>query len=299
MRRSTGMTPFAMLYGTEAVLPVDQNEETWIISDWKDKQYTRSELLEAQFRQLERKSDLIIKATEKLRASRLASVLYHDRVNAHRLREPLEPGVLVLVHNATLDTLHGGKFLPRWTGPYRVKERLKKGSYLLEELDDTPMKRVYAARRIRRYYPRGRKEEDIKQDELLTHDIDIADIDNNEEWNGNDEVPAEDIEEGDAIMTEVFSNENAKIEMNIKKERKPIFELPDDEESLGEGKIASETTNIDINRDNTDESDDREQDDTDKPRPIRKKLQPDWYVTGGWDAKAKAKAAQAQPLPQI
>ncbi|KAK4690635.1 hypothetical protein P7C70_g9530, partial [Phenoliferia sp. Uapishka_3] len=111
MRRSTGMTPFAMLYGTEAVLPVDQNEETWIISEWKDQRYTRSELLEARYRQLERKSDLVIKATEKLRASRLASVLYHDRVNAHRLREALEPGVLVLVHNATLDTLQGGKFL--------------------------------------------------------------------------------------------------------------------------------------------------------------------------------------------
>ncbi|KAK4691168.1 hypothetical protein P7C70_g9409, partial [Phenoliferia sp. Uapishka_3] len=108
MRRTTGMTPFAMLYGTEAVLPIDQNEDTWIISDWKDEKYTRSELLRARFAQLKRKSDLLIKAAEKLKAARLASVLYHDRVNAHRLRDPLKEGVLVLVHNAKLDTLHGG-----------------------------------------------------------------------------------------------------------------------------------------------------------------------------------------------
>ncbi|KAK4693986.1 hypothetical protein P7C70_g8824, partial [Phenoliferia sp. Uapishka_3] len=144
MRRTKGMTPFAMLYGTEAVLPIDRNEDTWIISDWKDEKYTRSELLRAHFAQLERKSDLLIKAAEKLKAARLASVLYHDRVNAHRPREPLREGGLVLVHNAKLDTLHGGKFLPRWTGPYRVSMRLKKGSSLFEELDGTKMKRVYA-----------------------------------------------------------------------------------------------------------------------------------------------------------
>ncbi|KAK4690749.1 hypothetical protein P7C70_g9499, partial [Phenoliferia sp. Uapishka_3] len=195
MRRTTGMTPFAMLYGTEAVLPIDQNEDTWIISDWKDEKYTRSELLRARFAQLERKSDLLIKAAEKLKAARLASVLYHDRVNAHRLRDPLKEGVLVLVHNAKLDTLHGGKFLPRWTGPYRVSTRLKKGSYLLEELDGTRMKRVYAARRVRRYYPRGRKEEDIFAEELPDENEEDEEV-----WDGIDGIPIEDIAEGEDII---------------------------------------------------------------------------------------------------
>ncbi|KAK4690407.1 hypothetical protein P7C70_g9589, partial [Phenoliferia sp. Uapishka_3] len=234
------------------------------------------------------------------------SVLYHDRVNAHRLREALEPGVLVLVHNATLDTLQGGKFLPRWTGPYRVKERLKKGSYLLEELDETPMKRVYAARRIRRYYPRGRKEEDIKKDELAgtdaNHDNDI----DNEEWKGNDEVPAEDLKEGDEIMTEILNNENAKIEAEIKKDRKHIFELPNDEESLKSAEVTPKEavpSNNSEDTDNRDDDEDNDEDDepdgNDRRRPARARLQPDWYVTGGWDALAKAKAAKAKIPPRV
>ncbi|KAK4698422.1 hypothetical protein P7C70_g7853, partial [Phenoliferia sp. Uapishka_3] len=132
VRRTTGMTPFAMMYGTEAVLPIDHNEETWMISKWRDKQYSRSNLLKAHLAQLERKLDPLIESTEQLKDARLASVLYHNKVNAHQLQEALKPGALVLVHNAKLDNLKGAKFPARWTGPYRVVEKLRKGSYLLQ-----------------------------------------------------------------------------------------------------------------------------------------------------------------------
>lgn len=81
------------------------------------------------------------------------------------MREPLEPGTLVLSQNAKLDTMHGSKFADRWFGPFRVVRRLEKGSYVLAELDGTELKKVYAARRIRRYYLRGAKEEDVIEDE--------------------------------------------------------------------------------------------------------------------------------------
>ncbi|KAK4698893.1 hypothetical protein P7C70_g7378, partial [Phenoliferia sp. Uapishka_3] len=207
MRRTTGMTPFAMVYGTEAVLPVDQNEETWIVSDWRNEKDLRSDLLTARFDQLERKSDRVAEATGKLLKAMLASVIHHDRVNSHRLRnplvpgarDPLVPGALVLVHNAKLDTLHGGKFIPRWTGPYRVRERLAKGSYLLEELDKTPMKKVYAARRIRCYYPRGRNYWDAEE-EVLTEDDDKPE----DVWAGEEDAPMEDLDEGRLLAEEFF-----------------------------------------------------------------------------------------------
>jgi hypothetical protein len=47
-----------------------------------------------------------------------------------------------------------------------VKEQLPKGSYLLEELDGTELKRTYAASHIKRFFPRGRKLDDIQQEEL-------------------------------------------------------------------------------------------------------------------------------------
>ncbi|KAK4700703.1 hypothetical protein P7C70_g5540, partial [Phenoliferia sp. Uapishka_3] len=222
MRRPTGMTPFAMVYGTEAVLPIDQTEETWLVSNWRDATYSRSDLLAARFAQLERKSERVAEATERLKAARLAAVLYHDRVNAHRLRDPLAPGELVLVHNAQLDSLHGGKFLARWTGPYRVRQRLTKGSYLLEELDKTPLKKVYAARRVRRYYPRGKREVEIKREEIPGME-ELPE----EEWNGEENVPPEDLEEGEEIGRELTRQH---LDSNEESEPEPIKDPPEQEE---------------------------------------------------------------------
>ncbi|KAK4700761.1 hypothetical protein P7C70_g5481, partial [Phenoliferia sp. Uapishka_3] len=277
MRRTTGMTPYAMLYGTEAVLPVDQSEETWVISEWEDRKYTRADLLKARFDQLERKSDLIAKATLKLKAARLASVLYHDRVNSHRLRDPLKPGALVLVHNAKLDNVKGEKFLPRWTGPYRVRERLTKGSYLLEELDETPLKKIYAARRVRRYYPRGKRVEEIEKEELTDHEDLPEDI-----WNGGDDVPVEDLEEGEAIVSQRLQygdEDGAYVDSDAEGEvigdRKPLFALPS-EEDKSERRESSSEEEVPTN---SDESSEEEA----EGRPVRKGRAPTWLVKEGWN----------------
>lgn len=71
------------------------------------------------------------------------------------MRPPMEPGQLVLHQNVALELQWSRKFEDRWLGPYRVVQRLPKGSYLLEELDGTRLKKAFAARRLRRFYPRG------------------------------------------------------------------------------------------------------------------------------------------------
>jgi hypothetical protein len=52
------------------------------------------------------------------------------------------------------------------TGPYKVKKELSKGSYVLEEVDGTELKRNYAASHIKQFFPRGRALEDIQKEEL-------------------------------------------------------------------------------------------------------------------------------------
>ncbi|KAK4701125.1 hypothetical protein P7C70_g5112, partial [Phenoliferia sp. Uapishka_3] len=291
MRRTTGMTPYAMLYGAEAVLPVDQSEETWVISEWEDRKYTRADLLKARFDQLERKSDLIAKATVKLKAARLASVLYHDRVNSHRLRKPLKTGALVLVHNAKLDNLKGEKFLARWTGPYRVRERLTKGSYLLEELDGTPLKRVYAARRIRRYFPRGKKEEEIREEEL-------TDAENlpEEAWDGKDDVPLEDLEEGEEIVRERLGYDqgdgayvDSEIEGEVVEDRKHLFALPSEEDK---SERRESSTEEDVPTE-TEESSEEEEEDT--RRPARQSRIPQYLIDEGWELGKR----KSQPSPNM
>ncbi|KAK4706028.1 hypothetical protein P7C70_g168, partial [Phenoliferia sp. Uapishka_3] len=281
MRRPTGMTPYAMLYGTEAVLPVDQSEETWVISEWEDRKYTRADLLKARFDQLERKSDLIARATVKLKAARLASVLYHDKVNAHRLREPLKPGALVLVHNAKLDNLKGEKFLPRWTGPYRVRERLTKGSYLLEELDETPLKRVYAARRVRRYFPRGRKAEDVKEEELTD-----AEHLPEEAWDGKDDVPTEDLEEGEEIVRKRLGYDvddgayvDSEIEGEVVGDRKHLFALPSEEDKSESKETSTEEDVPTVTEESSEEED--------TGRPARRSRIPQYLIDEGWELNKK------------
>jgi hypothetical protein len=64
-----------------------------------------------------------------------------------------------------LEDQWGKLFSNKWNGPFKVKKQLPKGSYLLEELDGTELQRAYAASHIKRFYPRGRRLDEIKDDE--------------------------------------------------------------------------------------------------------------------------------------
>jgi transposase InsO family protein len=164
-KRTTGFTPYEIIFGQLPVLPVDLEMDTYLGVDWLSIS-TTAELLEARTKQLERRDEVIKEAHNKLMQARETSVRYWDRKLAARLREPLDPGELVLVYNKSLEDQWGKLFANRWNRPFKVKEQLPKGSYLLEELDGTELKRTYAASHIKRFFPRGRKLDDIQQEEL-------------------------------------------------------------------------------------------------------------------------------------
>ncbi|KAK4698933.1 hypothetical protein P7C70_g7335, partial [Phenoliferia sp. Uapishka_3] len=273
-RRPTGMTPFAMVYGTEAVLPIDHSDTTWLISNWKDEKYSRSDLLFARFVQLERKSEAVEEATERLLKSRMDSLVYHDKVNAHRLRAPLKPGALVLVQNAKLENRKGGKFLPRWTGPYRVNTRLKRGSYLLEELDGTVMKKAYATKRIRRYYARGIDKDDIEEG---NEDGEEEEIDN-----GN-EVPKEDEEQSEELYRQRQMDAMSEDEEDIDQPR--LFELPQEE-------MWSEKSEEELPQDSSSSESEASEESVPRARSSRQRRIPDHLVTEGWDLRNGTRGAR-------
>ena len=114
--------------------------------------------------------------------AREASVRYWDRKMAARLRKPLEPGELVLVYNKSLEDQWGKLFSNRWNGPFKVKKQLPKGSYLLEELDGTELRRPYAASHIKRFFPRGRAlAEIISEEDQPDQDTDTTSEDQQED----------------------------------------------------------------------------------------------------------------------
>jgi hypothetical protein len=69
---------------------------------------------------------------------------------------PMEQGDLALVRDIMGDINMGRnqKLRPRWKGPFRITRRTDKGTYILEELDGTPLKATYAGNRLKRFYQR-------------------------------------------------------------------------------------------------------------------------------------------------
>lgn len=162
--RSTGYSPFELVFGVRPVLPIDMEEMTWLAADWEGVK-TRKDLLESRVAVMERKEELVEEAKRKMRKAREASVAYLDKVNAHRIRPALEEGQLVLVLNQLKHDTHTQKLSPCWHGPYRVVTRLTKGSYVLAELDGAVIARAYASKRLRRYHHRGRPMEELQAEE--------------------------------------------------------------------------------------------------------------------------------------
>ena len=158
------MSPYELLFGQKAVLPLDIEAATFLGVDW-DEVKTTADLLQARAEQLLRREEILDEAYRKMMETRSESVRYWDQRMAHKLRKnPLQVGDLVLVYNAALESQWGKLFTNRWNGPFRVKEQLPMGSYILEELDGTELKRRYAASHVKRFYSRGTREEEVGSD---------------------------------------------------------------------------------------------------------------------------------------
>ncbi|MBW0560995.1 hypothetical protein O181_100710 [Austropuccinia psidii MF-1] len=127
-KRTTGYSPFELQFGQQAVLPIDIETNTYLVTEW-NKISTREELLEERTIQISEKEETILAATEKLRDSRHKSVQYLDKTMEHRLRNPLKPGDLVLVYNTALESQWGLLFKNHWNGPYRVINQINNGPY--------------------------------------------------------------------------------------------------------------------------------------------------------------------------
>ena len=164
-KRTTGMSPYELLFGQKAVLPLDIEAATFLGIEWDEVKST-ADLLHARAEQLLRREETLDEAYRKLMEVRNDGVRYWDHRMAHKLRKnPLIVGDLVLVYNASLESQWGKLLSNRWNGPYRLKEQLPMGSYVLEELDRTILKRRYAASHVKRFYARGTREEEVGSDE--------------------------------------------------------------------------------------------------------------------------------------
>lgn len=148
-KRTTGETPFRLVYGYDCVLPMDIDHKSWAGLDWKNVK-TTAELLETRARQLQSSLWLREIAGVRLDESRRKNKEIFDE--GHRIREQtLEVGSLVLMRDSTLGK-KDSKLRFRWRGPYRIKAIYHEGVYQLEELDGTFFRRSVSGNHLVPFY---------------------------------------------------------------------------------------------------------------------------------------------------
>ena len=150
-KRTTGYTPYELIFGKPAILPVDLEWETYMGTDW-EKIKTTEELLLARTQQIEQREEILQEAYKKMKESHGKSL---ENQNSNKsIRKPLEPGHLVLAYNKSLESQWRNLFENRWNGPYRINKQQEGGAYVLEELDGNILKRRFASSQVKTFYSR-------------------------------------------------------------------------------------------------------------------------------------------------
>nr|GFA19370.1 reverse transcriptase domain-containing protein [Tanacetum cinerariifolium] len=141
---STGDTPFSLIYGTEAVIPVEIGIPTIRITEVNvatndDERRIDLDLLEERH---ERAAICEAKAKSKMKG------YYDAKVRGVSFRT----GDFVYRANGTSHAVDAGKLGPKWEGPYEVTEALGNGAYKLRDMDGRELPRTWNICNLKRCY---------------------------------------------------------------------------------------------------------------------------------------------------
>ena len=149
-KSSTGFTPFFLVYGQEALFPIElqvrsnrllraslRDEECFMMDRLAQNhilQYSREEVVEHYIQQAWKRKK------------------YYDK----KLRKEIfSKGSLVLRYDNRFDNIKGQKMMNRWEGPFVVHDCFDNGSYQLKNLDDTLHELRVNGWRLNKYVNRG------------------------------------------------------------------------------------------------------------------------------------------------
>jgi hypothetical protein len=138
--RSTGFTPFKLLFGDEAITPEEAKAGSirTVASTEDEADYSVAK-------------DAIegtrLQAVENINKYRAETIKWRDR---KVWLKNIKPGHLVLQRVANPDTV--GKLQLKWEGPFLVVSSSRPGSYRLKDMDGNDIPRSWNADELRRYY---------------------------------------------------------------------------------------------------------------------------------------------------
>jgi len=141
--RATGQTPFALVYGAEAVTPTELVYGSPRVLAYDELEQERL-----------REDDALLLEEDRLQAA-VRSARYQQalrRYHSPRVRaRSFEEGDLVL--RRVQSAKNHNKLTPKWEGPYRVRRVTRPGAVRLETEDGTPVSNSWNIEHLRKFQP--------------------------------------------------------------------------------------------------------------------------------------------------
>ncbi|XP_019257666.1 PREDICTED: uncharacterized protein LOC109235872 [Nicotiana attenuata] len=147
VRTSTGATPYLLVYGTEAVLPVEvEIPSLRVIQEAK---LSNAEWVKNRYEQLMLIDEKIMNVVShgQLYQNRMARA-FNKKVKSRQFK----PGQLVLKRIFPHQNEGKGKFAPNWQGPYMVHRVLTGGALILAEMDGEVWPKPINTDAVKRYH---------------------------------------------------------------------------------------------------------------------------------------------------
>ena len=138
---TTKMTPFFMVYGREAVLPIDDME--------KGENFEKEAIIERTY-DLINLTDKRIEALKNIEQSQGQQKKRHDVKIKEKTK--LEIGDKVLLKNAAKEKQWTGKLSSKWKGPYYIHEIIGKGAYKLRTMEGKVLTASRNIKHLKKYF---------------------------------------------------------------------------------------------------------------------------------------------------
>ncbi|KAJ9189046.1 hypothetical protein P3X46_000387 [Hevea brasiliensis] len=146
-RTSTGATPFSLVYGTEAVLPIELEVKSLRVileakiseNEWAQKRYEELALID----------EKRMRALYHMQAyQRKIARAFNKKVKPRKIKD----GDMVLKQARPIPFDPRGKFKPNWDGPYIVKKIFSGGAVRISDLDGNEFQEPVNLDKLKRYF---------------------------------------------------------------------------------------------------------------------------------------------------
>ncbi|MCO5553797.1 hypothetical protein L7F22_007323 [Adiantum nelumboides] len=148
-RTSLGYTPYHLVFGKEAILPIEvQLASLRVLASGREtpKEQLQQRILDLERLELDRTSAIEFYATHAERR--------RQKFNEGLKDKELKRGMLVLRYDNRFDNRKDKKFLSRWEGPFLIRKKYSNGSYQLQEINGRLHKTRVNGWRLKPYFQR-------------------------------------------------------------------------------------------------------------------------------------------------